>query len=86
MGNNKGASHEPIDGDPDSQESKIFRVRSSSLSEISGDWVRRRVKPSFGGDGQILTYNRIAMRGEEVDLSPVDFFPVGSPQCEDTAA
>ena len=44
----KCPSREPVDGDPDSQESRIVRVRSSSLSEISEDSVRRKVRSSVG--------------------------------------
>ena len=73
-------------GDPDSQESKIVRVRSSWLSEISEDVTAREIKPNTGDYDRSLTYNRIAMGREKVDLSPTDVFPVRGPQRKDTVA
>ena len=47
--NNDKTLRESADGDPDSQESKIVRVRSSLFLEISEDCARRRAKPSTEG-------------------------------------
>jgi len=46
MDDNRKTIREVV-GDPDSQESKIVRVRSSLSSEMSEDCMRRRVKSSI---------------------------------------
>jgi hypothetical protein len=45
VGNDSKTLREFVDGDPDSQESKIVKVRSSLLSDISEDRMRLRVNP-----------------------------------------
>lgn len=47
--NKYAALREHADGDPDSQESKIVRVLSSLLSEISEDSTRQRAEPDTEG-------------------------------------
>lgn len=54
-GSNDMSLREFVDGDPDSQESKIVRVLSSVLSEISEECARKTVKP--GDEGPRLTSN-----------------------------
>ena len=52
-GDSNKTLREFVDGDPDSQESKIVRVRSSMLSEIPGDSIRRRIRLGIGRQGLI---------------------------------
>ena len=53
IGNNGKILRELVDGDPDSQGSKIVNVRSPLLSEISENYVKRRVEPSIEEQGLI---------------------------------
>jgi hypothetical protein len=86
MNGNKEVIREAAEGEPDSQEFKIFKVRSSSLSEISGIAQGEGSNQAPETAADFLTYDRVAMRREEADFSPVDIFLIRSSQRKDAVA